>query len=818
MTDFIARRIGFLHALILMLALLGGSIEAPAQELSKDHLAAVTDLAKVVTSGRTEAKADPFKSVGFTPDLIGVEEAKWRNWPAYRQVRTVYLAAEAHTPRSGGKVLAQMSSRLAQDYRAVNYIPSLKAVRKEFVVDPLASTLRFEFKSFDSNQVMEGRFKQIHIDAISEVARFADGNKLGGVERVMQEYCGLTRSQARDLLRVSDSSAEALKAAFERVPAPKRDASIKLVCHDLQRVSFEARVSKPINTINRWPGDLGGTKPLPGSGADLRPPRRGPPSGAGAKRQVIDLAPPRWTGGVAPKASPASTKAAVKSYKAFVNKSYPKVGSRGFRSMTRIAGGFGGVVFGSDWKAGDLGLPDAAGDKPTDVIWLPDGAEKSIGRLEFWFPSGDSLALNGVRFEDVRIAKQILDGVHGVEAFAEDRGLGLVGITDASPYFECGASEIKKEGRRWNVILHPALVDSDLGWCAVMVDILPICRSALLELVGRDADDEEVGCISNWLDSNTATWKFTDAAATISARNGRIEVKSTRTGPSSEYCMDLRGFAGITDGQSDESAEESEFRSRFLTALPVLMKVSHDFRRLEEFARVLTALRWSKSVGASIELPPVEEEERRTPTAIVITEDEVFETEALSPEEIEERQVDHIRQALPAVHEALSARRASLVGDFAVLADSWTAASTAAQATVKSELEKVQQGQEPDLSALFAAQSSLEDAQSDFLNHLESERNSLLESDEASDVRVAFQKFRSARADLEVMVMKLELVGEPTESDAMEVMQAMTSTENLLKSARELISKRFPNSPVIRAMAWREQREYLESLLGRLDA
>jgi hypothetical protein len=314
-----------------------------------------------------------------------------------------------------------------------------------------------------------------------------------------------------------------------------------------------------------------------------------------------------------------------RNYDVFVRTNYAAAPIRSFRIMSRVAGGFGGVVFG-DSITDVPQLP-----KVTTVGWERDRAEPSIGRLIFRFEDGSTRFVRSVLLEDVYAARAItFGGVADVPQMKEGEGVGLLGIFDPVEYFDCGETALIHEGRQWKIVMHPALANTDLGWSTLMTDTLPIVRSQFLKLVQENCGPDDLKQAQGLLDAEPGDWKFTDVPLVVEAEGDELVVCREAT-PDDDYPEDLRRQAWIGVVGFGRGGQAPEFSDRFYRLVPALVRASHDYDRLNNFAKVFALLRWAKAKGAKFDEAPGQPPIVPTPDSVIITEEGIVPAPAFEP-------------------------------------------------------------------------------------------------------------------------------------------------------------------------------------------
>lgn len=624
-----------LVALALVLALLPTGLLAQQLDpsINTQQAAALGAIADMVTLS-SDRVGQMLKDYGYQP----ANEAAWQRLPAIRQLEAAYLAFEVASPRTGGgQFLAMLSSDLARRYQAVRYETALEPYLANARPSPLTPTGPAQLPP-----LAERPPPQVAA-AIEKIAQYCEGNAFGGTHGVLTSHFGLRPSEAYEILRSAESNAEALTRGLSRVAPEARHQAMASVVSDIDFAYGPAAKAETSFDPFRPPGrrQVAMLPPIfsDGRGGPPTPPTTPPPGPSGSPgpgpRRVSPHGPGGAGGGGGPTIQlpdlPRAQRPAVqelnRQYGDFLRRNHGTKPRRTFSRMTRTSRGFGGVVFGSQVEAA-AGLPN-----PKWVDWVPpnageDGKRPAAGgRLVFHFERNNGGARESfthtfgpVLQEDVYVAERMVYGTfEGVPRWESGEGVGLVGIDDPVPYFDAGEEELVNEGRRWRVLLHPALVDSRLGWAALMVDVLPISQEQFAEMVMKNAEANDRLKFRRWLSAAPSGWKFTDVPVRVSAKNARLVVERRPDGADT-YSQELRGsaFLNVLDG---DGRSETSFSKEFYPLIPVLTQSSQAHDRLNRFAAVLALLRWARDAGATVRTKAERPPEDPTPVSVIITED-----------------------------------------------------------------------------------------------------------------------------------------------------------------------------------------------------
>ena len=428
--------------------------------------------------------------LGYTPPF---DRSVWDAFPAVRKIEEAVLAADRATPSGRQRVLALLSRALAQEYDAIRYEPALENYFSSDNVSEVSfSTARPSSPGFATVGQAERR-------AILVLAQYADeSGAFGGTEGVLLSQFGLADDQAYAILRSSGSAAEALERGYAEVmrisSREVANARLSMFIRDMASV-YSASTLEP---------DLA---PFLGGMSNVNSPRS------------IALSSP-----VSANDALAATRASVADrYSDFQKKYYGQPGARAFNRMVARGGGFGGVVFGAGVHESS---PDDA--EVERVAWIP-GEPAGWGRLLVVFGDSTTAYYGPARESDIRTALDLIQGVDG-DVLRPGDGVGLVGLDNPRAHLSVEGTRIRSVGSRFDVVMHPALVDHPVGRSALMVDSLPI-NDGLLELVAGSVPEAR-NEVQGWLERlrEGGTWKFTDRETWVKRVGSSMLIVTDRSG------------------------------------------------------------------------------------------------------------------------------------------------------------------------------------------------------------------------------------------------------------------------------------------------
>jgi hypothetical protein len=150
--------------------------------------------------------------------------------------------------------------------------------------------------------------------------------------------------------------------------------------------------------------------------------------------------------------------------------------------------------------------------------------------------------------------------------------------------------------KRFDVLLHPALVDTMLGQAAIEADVAFVMRGALRSIAKTRP---RLGEVMTWLDTEEeelADWKITDREVSVVQTLGELRVVS-RSRSSASMLIEMHGFRD--DGPADL------FNARMRNAMRDLLRALPAFDTLNDFAEVLALMRWLEASGVALDAPHV---------------------------------------------------------------------------------------------------------------------------------------------------------------------------------------------------------------------
>ena len=153
-----------------------------------------------------------------------------------------------------------------------------------------------------------------------------------------------------------------------------------------------------------------------------------------------------------------------------------------------------------------------------------------------------------------------------------------------------------------------------------MIDVLPI-GDDINDLAKKFGTEKDIEIVAKWLDQikkKVGNWKFIDAPIRITGEGGhivpvRIDNEVFPEPLRRQAFLEFRGFGGFFS----ETSNYKNLETDFYVAVPSLARVSSDFERINEFARVVALLRWSKEESAFFYGAPIPPKGSPTPGSVI---------------------------------------------------------------------------------------------------------------------------------------------------------------------------------------------------------
>lgn len=576
--------------------LLFGQVLSPS--ISEPQANALRSVARLLaeTPDRLDAKLEhvdfPMASV---PD-------GWHGYPVVRKLEFAYLAAEKAKVGGGTQMLAALAQSLRKDYDSANYEMALKPL---FNLPPVKT---IKFRMTDLPPPAKFSLEPPKQRAIAAISKYTEGGAIGGPQVVLEHYFDLPPQTSYDILRRSNTSAEAITLGLSYVPERERMPRMQRIVARIDRayapkdeVALDPFRLKEIRLAEMSSSPHFAQAPGPSE----------PPPSVGNKPSSIT---PEGGGTGGSHSEPVrssyepghpSYSTAAERYSRFVETRYPVRSGRAFTSMVGLRAGFGGIVLGNAVSSAP-GLPRAL-----QVVWTPyaDPVGKSrMGEFQVRFAGGATGVYGPVDVEDASAAFQMLSGGTGPGGFptySNNDGLGLVSLEaqDERP-------RLTEENKivwdsRFDITLHPALSRLHLGRSVVMCDAMPINRKDFFQIIEANRGPEAARKVEKVFSEDLNNWKITDATLRVGTRGSKIEIiRAPEAGArrSSEYRRQV--FLSMQGFRRNKNRADEAFPNQFAAvALDIILSSEH-YKRLNDFAAVFSLLRWARAQNAKFINPP----------------------------------------------------------------------------------------------------------------------------------------------------------------------------------------------------------------------
>lgn len=537
--------------------------------LSKEQTTEVFKSIAKYTSGASDKTSNFLKAQGYEPPKYLAKE--WKQFPAIRKIEMAYEAAEfGESGKGGKKFLSKLSKNLSQRYEAVKHEEKLGDL---FEVETPKEKVKFKHPTKYGRSNLPGSVKK----QIMSISKYTEVGALGGTRGVLKHKFGLSDDAVYDILRKSKSSQHALETglAASKVP-PTHKKRLQSVSRQIQNNYEAARKDKALSKL---------------SGKDNPDYTRKKVSSSFKQKTQINN----------PGTKPINTQ--TKShYNSYGKKNYATPSSRKFKAMRIKRGGFGGVIFGNEVEDRS-DLPGIKQMKfiPTD---MRSSDSLKMGMLELVFEDGSEYLESSLLVEDIIAAHEIVFG--NEIPYVEGEGIGLAGIENSIFYPDSST--------RWEVVIHPAIANLELGWATLFSDVFPIASEDMLEKLedGGSAEDYLLALFWSKIYSPD-TWKIIDVPIAITNIDQGLSFYRSDLHDSSripDVFITMEGF-----GRADSSGEEEIFYQIF----PSLRNSIHEFHRINQFAKTLALFRWAKKKGGFLVNLPKKMDYVATPHSIFVS-------------------------------------------------------------------------------------------------------------------------------------------------------------------------------------------------------
>jgi hypothetical protein len=549
---------------------------------------------------------------GYLPSAPG-----WSGYPTLRKLETAYLAAEGARAGNGAMLLAQLARGVSDEYGSAAMHPALAPLIRQ------ASQPRIDFTKIVAVPPSWRPPSQVQAQ-IQAISYYAEGGGIGGPQAILRHHFELPDDQVYDILRTSNTTAEAIERGLAYVPEAERHPRLVRLARDITEAYPNARRDGRLGAMLgttvaahepvlrtapvRQPGTSDGLTPPPAS-RTWTPPSPGPGP----------IAPAGGSGVVAPPSQIAKERsgvaAAATRFKAAESSWFRDAAEMVFQSAVGNVRGPGGIMFG-DRVVADSRLPQLVG-----VGWLqPSGSR--VGSLEFVFASGPPRVVTGLRADHVLGALRLLySGVANVSPKKDGEAISLISLEQRIDTNICDVSKTR-ERTEWQVVVHPAIADLEVGHELLGADVLPTdaTNAHLLASIEKRVGRADRQRLEQLMKEGVYNWKLTDVPTEIVPSGTSLIVRRAAPIPGEPTLATPALFTmhGFTDNDDGDEILIGGFADRFYPLVPSLMKASREFESMNGFIQTMALLRWARMQGAPVNGMPVVPPMAIVPAAIVM--------------------------------------------------------------------------------------------------------------------------------------------------------------------------------------------------------
>jgi uncharacterized protein YozE (UPF0346 family) len=500
-------------------------------------------------------RADKFiKAIGYEPPTH--LKSAWKKFPAIRKIEMAYEAYQ--NKGNGKKFLSKLSNSIQKNNGAIGYETKLKSI--------LDLNYEGDLSYNHSTIYQEVNLPQPIRSQIMTISKYTEAGAFGGVRGVLQYKLGLPEDEVYKILRESTSFTDAFERGLNQAKIPpSQQARITNLTKDLMKKYPSATYDEALKDFLK----KNNVEP------NIFDPGRNRVTNSITKAKLK-------------KPTAIKTNVKTKKYNVFISKYYPEKNNRLFSKMIKTPRGHGGVIFGNT-ITDETNLPNMESIRfiPTDTIL----ENRLIGNLEFIFENGTEFVEYGVYEEDVYAANELVFK-NSTQGYIENEGIGLASIQgSAFNYFE---SEIP-----YGVLLHPVIVNLELGWAALMADALPISLAEMNNSLNKvEIKTKDSILIAKALDSATGRYKIVDIPIRIKVEENRLELYRSDMPDSliiEDVFITMQSFKEIWDDDNNEPEIVSFENKDFYNAIPILTNSIDEYKRINQFAKIFALFRWAKS-------------------------------------------------------------------------------------------------------------------------------------------------------------------------------------------------------------------------------
>jgi hypothetical protein len=582
-------------------------------------------------------------TLGFSPELNGfpLDAHTYFDLPDVVKLQAAYDARESAQADTGAILLELMNKRLELDILqkkedskkeeqkklAEDIIALFKKLNPNFKLDDSQTMLvKFVFKPLPKRPILPENDQQ----RLAVLAQYLEQARNGGPSEALIHYFGVTADAAHLLLWESGTVQRAFEGALLQHEEKERTAFLETVVKRANEDALKRKDRALERTAILW-----SKAPQKEPGDDDLPPVT-PPRAA----KIPDAPAPVLT---------PEKRADI--YK----KDIAKAVSLKPAEVRKRADNPTGIFFASELRA-DPALP-----KPASVEYTP-GSDATNGKLTIAFADGSKRTLAPVQAEDAWVAYEM---TYGSAAAKAGDGIELLVLDGPHSYFEVKDNKLLTAHRR-EVIVNPALLDTNLGLACVRIDGMPRTRQWLLDEIAADPawshltkeqaarrrqvlEQEADWLFDPWTNlarkygAHSSVFRVTDVPLFLSGGDGVLLVE--RDDPEHHWSDPLRRRTFIEAevviqrytqlGRPAGAVKRPEYyQPEAYKLMAELVPVSVELQRINNFAAVLGVVRWAKGADAKFTAPAKPKDGPRVPEAVAIFPERIIPLQGHSKDEV----------------------------------------------------------------------------------------------------------------------------------------------------------------------------------------
>lgn len=572
----------------------------------------------------------------------------WTTFSSKQKLRYVYRWADTVSDENGRNFITGLARSFEEKYESLRFDPVFRQVFSQEAVENAA---KVEFQRPTPTQLNAALAPEMQ-RMLNVLARYVDGPGFLGRYSVATRHFGLKGQHLDDSLEKKDSALFLHDAARRANPPPPIHARLNALMQDVLIASEGASLDSELANIAKQIEKRYGKPPVmrvAGSFVDRSGNLR-----AEAERIRPNVAPYSAEGGIpdipnvpgisnlsggSGGGSPERARAAAEMHKQFESQAYRSQGSKAFRASVGRAGGRGGVIAGANVYTSLGQFQSLHVEIPAGVSCESPGVVRPKGRIVVRTADGASYQMIGIDCDILAAATGLVFKDFGNGFWRSGEAIGLASIDTESltrtfPYFLPASGEPSGLGTRHRILLHPALVDLDVGRSVAFLDLWPSAGVSLMESTTGSSS------VARWLTSldrgAVATWKWIDRPADITADGnalrvvprGRTHMLAFRTFTEQELIAEQKACDQKLPGHSaqkctslTETGNAGSVSDSFDRAASVLIRRNSDFAKAEQLMRVLAVFKQARIHGVTEvrgEIP-LARPRAKTPTYLILS-------------------------------------------------------------------------------------------------------------------------------------------------------------------------------------------------------